>query len=339
MPISHEPVRWGILGAGHIARKFAADLIVSPDCRLTAVASRSSEKADRFAVQFGIPRSHGDYRSLADDPDVDVVYIATPHAFHRDHALLCLRAGKSVLCEKPFALNRAQAEEMAGAAAAADRFLMEAMWTRFLPHILALTGAVRSGAIGEPLTLTADFGFKGSGDPRGRLFSLSLGGGALLDVGIYPATLAFLLFGPPRRIGSMAVLGETGVDEQCGMLFGYDGGEMALLSASICDQTAQEAVISGTGGRILVHAPWWRSSRYTVHAEGREPETFGFPMAGNGFVYEIAETVKCLREGRRESGVMPLSETLAVLSAMDDMRGSWGLKYPGETGQGLPAEK
>jgi predicted dehydrogenase len=329
-PTIHPPVRWGILGAGHIARKFAADLLLSPDCRMTAVASRSREKAEGFAAQFDIPRRHGDYQALAYDPEVDVVYIATPHAFHRDHVILCLQAGKSVLCEKPFALNSTQAHEMADIALKADRFLMEAMWTRFMPHILALCKTVRSGAIGEILTLTADFGFRGTGHPDGRLFSSALGGGALLDVGIYPITLAFLIFGQPRTVQSMAHIGATGVDEQCGMLLGYDNGGMAVLSASIIDQTAQEAVISGTGGRILVHTPWWRSSRFTLHAEGCEPETVQLPIQGNGFVYEIAETVKCLLEGKRESEIMPLSETLAVMSVMDRMRESWGMKYPSE---------
>jgi len=329
-PTIYRPVRWGILGAGHIAHKFAGDLLMSPDCRLTAVASRSREKADRFAVQFDIPRRHGDYQGLADDPEIDVVYVATPHAFHRDHVLLCLRAGKSVLCEKPFALNRAQAEEMSKTAWKADRFLMEAVWTRFMPHILALQETVRSGAIGEIRTLTADFGFSGAGYPDGRLFSPALGGGALLDVGIYPVTLAFILFGQPQTVQSMARIGATGVDEQCGMLFGYDNGGMAVLFASIIGQTAQEAVISGTGGRIVVHAPWWRSSQFTVHADGRDPETVQLPMRGNGFVYEIAETARCLREGKRESEILPLSETLAVMSVMDRMRESWGMKYPSE---------
>jgi dihydrodiol dehydrogenase / D-xylose 1-dehydrogenase (NADP) len=326
----HLPVRWGILGAGHIARKFAADLLLSPDCRMTAVASRSLERAAQFAAQFGITRRHGHYQGLADDPEVDVVYVATPHAFHADHAILCLRGGRSVLCEKPFALNRARAEEMAGAAQKADRFLMEAMWTRFMPHILALREAVRSGAVGEIRTLTADFGFRGTGGPESRLLSPALGGGALLDVGIYPVTLAFLLFGRPQTVKSVARIGGTGVDEQCGILFGYDHGGMAVLSASVVDQTAQEAVISGTGGRIVVHAPWWRSGGFTVHADGREPEKIQLPIEGNGFVYEIAEVVRCLRDGKRESEIMPLSETLAVMSVMDGMRKAWGMEYPGE---------
>jgi predicted dehydrogenase len=207
---------------------------------------------------------------------------------------------------------------------------MEAMWTRFMPHILALRETVRSGAVGEIRTLTADFGFRGTGDPDGRLFSPALGGGSLLDVGIYPVTLAFLLFGRPPAVRSMARIGATGVDEQCGMLFGYDGGAMAVLSASIAGRTAQEAVISGTGGRIVVHAPWWRSGRFTVHPDDADSRSVELPVQGNGFVYEIAEVVRCLREGKRESDIMPLSETLDVLSVMDGMRKEWGLKYPDE---------
>jgi predicted dehydrogenase len=292
-PHENGPVRWGILGAGHIAGKFAADLLVSPDCIPAAVASRSLDKAKSFAAQSGIARSHGNYRDLAEDPEVDIIYVATPHSLHRDHVLLCLRAGKSVLCEKPFALNGAQADEMADAAKKSGLFMMEALWTRFLPHILALQRTVRSGAIGELRTLTADFGFTGGGYPDGRLFAPALGGGALLDVGIYPLTLAFLLFGHPETAQSMASIGSTGVDEQCGMLLGYPHGGLAVLSASVVGDTGQEAVISGTGGRIIVHSPWWKSGRFTVHAEGRDPETVHLPMAGNGFVHEIAETVKC----------------------------------------------
>jgi predicted dehydrogenase len=329
-PHLNGPVRWGILGAGHIARKFAADLLVSPDCIPAAVASRSLDKAESFAAQSGFARCHGNYRDLAEDPEVDVVYVATPHSLHRDHVLLCLRAGKSVLCEKPFALNGFQAEDMADAAMKADRFLMEAMWTRFLPHILELRRTVRSGAIGELRTLTADFGFKGGGYPDGRLFSPALGGGALLDIGIYPLTLAFILFGHPETARSMARIGSTGVDEQCGMLLAYPRGGMAVLSASVAGDTGQEAVISGTGGRIVVHSPWWRSGRFTVHADGRDPETVHLPMSGNGFVHEIAETVKCLTGGKRESDIMPVAETRAVLSVMDGMREAWGLKYPSE---------
>ena len=329
-PILQRPVRWGLLGAGHIAHKFAADLLLSPDCRITAVGSRSREKADRFATQFDIPHRHGNYRDLAADSEVDVVYVATPHSLHRDHALLCLEAGKSVLCEKPFALNLKQAEEMTEAAQKADRFLMEAMWTRFMPHIAALRGAVESGAIGEIRTLTADFGFMGPGDPDGRLFSPALGGGALLDVGIYPVTLAFLLFGPPQTVRSMAHIGGTGVDGQCGMLFGYGDGRLAVLSASVVARTGQEAVIAGSKGRIVVHAPWWSSGRFTVHRDGEEARTEEFPVAGSGFVYEIAEVVRCLVGGKRESETLPLSETLAVLSVMDGMRKSWGMKYPSE---------
>lgn len=297
---------------------------------MTAVASRSREKADRFAAQFGIPHLHADYRSLADDPEVDVVYVATPHSLHRDHALLCLRAGKSVLCEKPFALNRKQAEEMTDAARKADRFLMEAMWTRFMPHILSLRETVGSGAIGEIRTLTADFGFRGTGYPDGRLFSPALGGGALLDVGIYPLTLAFLLFGQPHTVQSMARIGDTGVDEQCGMLFGYEDGKLAVLSASVVTRTAQEAVISGSRGRIVVHTPWWSSGRFTVFKDGEDRRSVDLPITGNGFVYEIEEVVRCLRDGKAESDILPLSGTIAVMALMDGMRESWGMKYPSE---------
>jgi predicted dehydrogenase len=323
-------IRWGILGTGHIASKFADDLTAVPEARLAAVASRTGKRALRFRPDMKIPARYGSYQELASDPDVDAVYIATPHAFHRDHSVLCLDAGKAVLCEKPFAVNRGQALDMAGAARRNGVFLMEAMWTRFLPHIRKLCETVRSGRIGRVRLIEADFGFKGSTAPDGRLLNPALGGGALLDVGIYPLTLAVLLMGRPDRIESMATVGATGVDEQCGMVLGYADGAMAVLSASIAVRTSQTAVVAGTGGRIEIRAPWWKSGEFAVFPEHGDSDLIRLPPVGNGFTYEIEEVCACVRRGDLESGILPPGESIAMMEIMDRMRKSWGMKYPGE---------
>jgi predicted dehydrogenase len=323
-------VRWGILGAGHIASKLARDLVLVPGVVLQAVASRSREKAAGFCEDLDIPRRYDKYSDIAADPDVDVVYIATPHAFHRDHSILCMDAGKAVLCEKPFALNRHQARDMVDAARRNGVFLMEALWTRFLPVIRRVHDTVASGTLGSVKLLCADFGFIGGGYPDGRLFRPDLGGGALLDVGIYPITLAFLLLGHPDDVRSLCRIGSTGVDEQCAMVFGYPERALAVLSASVVAKTAQEAMVFGTEGTIRMHAPWWRTTLVTVAWNNGETEDIRLPMPGNGFTYEIEEVMDCLRKGETESETMPLAETLAVMGVMDRMRESWGMKYPGE---------
>jgi predicted dehydrogenase len=327
---SPDPVRWGILGTGHIASKFADDLMAVPEVRLAAVASRTRERVRRFRPDLDIPARYGDYRELASDPDVDVVYIATPHAFHRNQSVLCLDAGKAVLCEKPFALNRGQAVDMAEAAGRNGGFLMEAMWTRFLPHIRKLRDTVRSGRIGRVRRIEADFGFKGSTEPDGRLLNPALGGGALLDVGVYPLTLAALLLGRPDRIESMAAVGATGVDEQCAMVLGYADGAMAVLSASITARTSQTAVVAGTAGRIEIRAPWWKSGEFTVFPDDGEPDVIRLPPVGNGFTHEIEEVCACVRRGDPESMILPPGESIVMMGIMDRMRNSWGVKYPGE---------
>jgi predicted dehydrogenase len=254
-----RPIRWGILGTGAIARKFAADLLRLPGAELAAVGSRTTEAAERFGAEFAIPRRHGSYAGLAADPEVDVVYVATTNQLHREEALLCLDHGKAVLCEKPFALNLAEAEAMAARARHRGLFLMEAMWTRFFPAIGRLEELLQEGAIGELRQLDARFGFRAPAEPHGRLFDPALGGGALLDVGVYPVALAQLLFGrEPARIAALAHHGPTGVDEQAGILCLYDRGELATLACAIRTQARNEAALYGTSGMIRLPDPFWR---------------------------------------------------------------------------------
>ena len=322
-------IRWGILGTGSIAKKFADGLKVVEGAELAAVGSRSQATADAFGDRYDVPRRHGSYEALAADEEVDAVYVATPHSLHKDNSLLCLSAGKAVLCEKPFAINAAEAGQMVAMARQRKLLLMEAMWSRFLPALVKLRELLAAGAIGEVRMLTADFGFRAGWNPEARLLNPALGGGGLLDVGVYTVSLASMVFGRPTRIVSMAHLGTTGVDEQAGMIFGYDGGALALLWTAVRTTTPQEAAILGTDGRIRLHNPWWRGQKLTLSAGGKE-EVFDLPFRGNGYNYEAEEIGRCLREGRTESGVMGLDESVAVLKTMDEVRAQWGLSYPME---------
>lgn len=323
------PIHWGILGTGSIARKFATGLSVLPDAKLAAVGSRGQETAEAFGDEFDVPRRHPSYEALANDEQVDVIYVATPHSLHRENTLLCLAAGKAVLCEKPFAINAAQADEMIAAARARGLFLMEAMWTRYLPATVKLRELLAAGAIGDVRLVAADFGFRAGADPGRRLFNPALGGGALLDVGVYPVSLASMIFGgPPERIASLAALGETGVDEQAGMVLGYDDGRLAVLHTAIRTRTAHEAQVYGTDGRIRV-PDFWHATHLLVVRGGRE-ERVDAPFDGNGYNHEAAEVMDCLRGGRTESDVMPLDESLSVMQTLDRIREQWGLRYPME---------
>ncbi len=352
--------RWGILGTGAIAQQFARGLRALPEARLVAVGSRTAESAERFGQAFDIPRRHADYRALAEDADVDVIYIATPHPFHAENALLCLRAGKAVLCEKPFALNAMEARTVIVEARQRRLFLMEAMWMRYLPAIVQVRRWIADGVIGEVRMVMADFGFRAAFDPHSRLLDPALGGGALLDVGIYPISLASMVLGQPARVMGLAHLGATGVDEQSAYIFEYAQGQLAVLSSAVQTATPTEARILGTEGAIHIHAPMYRPERLTLTRKGladvpsRLPAGFKslgrglgldrvwqrlrsaggsdyhFPLHGNGYNYEADEVARCMRAGRLESAIMPLDETLAIMETLDQLRAQWGLLYPGE---------
>jgi predicted dehydrogenase len=326
-----DKIRWGILGTGNIATRFAEGLMALPDAELVAVGSRSQSSVDSFGYEFDVPHRHASYAALAGDPDVDVVYVATPHPFHREHSILCLESGKPVLCEKPFAINASEAEDVITLAREKGLFLMEAMWTRFLPLLVEVRELLAEGAIGEVRALFADFGFRTAFDPQSRLFDPHLGGGALLDVGVYPVSLASMVFGAaPSRINGMAHLGQTGVDEQSAVILGYDQGQLAILAAAVRTEMPQEAVLIGTEGQIRIHTPWWRPTTLTLSRAGQEDESLHLPYEGNGYNYEAAAVMDCLRAGRTESDVMGLDETLAIIQTLDRIRAQWGLRYPME---------
>ncbi|MDX1934069.1 MAG: Gfo/Idh/MocA family oxidoreductase [Capsulimonadales bacterium] len=340
MSDNHTPLRWGILGAGGIATRFSNDVKNLADHRLIAVGSRGSEKAHTFADKYDIPNRHDSYEALANDPEVDVVYVATPHNFHREHTLLALNAGKAVLCEKPFTINLAETEVLLRTAREKSLFLMEGMWTRCFPVMVKARELVAAGEIGKPRQLIADFGFKAGAttdegkltgyNPGGRLFDPALGGGALMDVGVYPVSLANMFFGEPDTVLGTAKLGDTGVDENSGMLLRFPGGEIGILSTSIQVTTSWTATLLGTDGKIEFPSPWWCPKKLTVHRNGKDPETLEFPFEGGGFQYEAMHVADCLRAGKTESDIIPHRDTVAVMRTLDALRAQMGIKYPME---------
>lgn len=325
-----DKIRWGILGTGAIAHKFAFGLKFTPRAELAAVGSRTLEAAHAFADRFNVRRRHNSYEALAHDPEVDIIYVSTPHSLHKENSLLCLNAGKAVLCEKPFTINAVEAEEVINLARQKRLFLMEAMWTRFLPAVVKARQMIAAGTLGDIRMLAADLGFRADFDPQHRLFDPALGGGALLDVGVYPISLASMLFGPPAHVTGLAHLGETGVDEQSACLLGYEQGRLAVLYCAVSTDTPSEALVIGTEGRVKLHAPLYCPAKLTLSRPGREDEVVDVPYEATGYQYEAIEVVKCLQAGKLESDVMPLDETLAIMRTMGQIRAQWGLKYPQE---------
>jgi predicted dehydrogenase len=324
---SDAPIRWGILATGWIAKSFTEDLKLLPGAIVAAVGSRSQESAERFAATHAIPRAHGSWAALADDPEVDVVYVATPHPAHFAATKLCLEAGKAVLCEKPFTLDRESTAALVDLARSRDLFLMEAMWTRANPAIRRVAELVADGAIGEVTSVYADFGIQGPFDPTHRIRSLELGGGALLDLGVYPITLAHLLLGVPDEIRSWAKLNPEGSDAHTGMILGYESGALALLQCGIVGETSQRASIIGTTGRIEIPRLFFRPDRFTL-ARGDQAEEFEVPYLGNGMNHEAAEVMRCLRAGEKESPLVPHQTSLEVMGILDAVRAQIGVRYP-----------
>ena len=329
--MSYSKIRWGILATGNITHKMVAGLKVLPDAEVVAVGSRSMSSANAFADKYGIPHRHGSYEALCADPEVDVIYVAPPHSGHKDCTIMALNGGKAVLCEKPFAINRAEAEEMVDLARAEKLFLMEAMWTRFLPTVVQTRKWLKEGRIGTPQMVYADFGFRTEYEEESRLFDPAFGGGGLLDVGIYPVSFAAMVFGAvPNRIAAMAEIGPTGVDDMNGAVLGFPGGGLALVSSAVRSNTQQEARIVGTNGMIHLTSPFWCGTQAVLTVNGFDPETFELPYEGNGYNCQAREVMDCMRAGKLESDVMLLDESIAIMGTLDEMRAQWGVKYPME---------
>jgi predicted dehydrogenase len=332
--MTEQSVRWGILATGGIAAAFTADLVDLPDAEVVAVASRTQESAKAFAERFGIPRAYGGWEALAHDEGVDVVYVATPHAAHREAAGLCLAAGRNVLCEKAFTLNAREAEELVALAKERGSFLMEAMWMYCNPLIRRLADLVRDGAIGEVRSVHADFGLAGPFPPSHRLRDPAQGGGALLDLGVYPVSFAHLLLGEPADVSARAVLSEEGVDLQTGALLSWESGALASVHCSVIGGTATTASVTGSQGRIDIPYGFFHTDRFVVHRDGRDPEEFAAGPADGprgSLKHEAREVMRALRAGETESPLVPLDGTLAVMRTLDAIRDRVGVRYPGET--------
>jgi predicted dehydrogenase len=314
------PVRWGILGTGGIASTFASDLRLTESGVVSAVGSRSQGSADRFADGFGIERRHASYESLVADPNVDVVYVATPHPMHRVNAILALRAGKPVLVEKPFAMNAVEAAEIVEVARETQLFAMEAMWTRFLPHIAMVREWLAKGALGEIVTVAADHGQWFAEDPGFRLFAPELGGGALLDLGVYPVSFASMVLGTPNRIAALSDPAFTGVDAQTSMVFGYESGAQAVLTCSLRAGSPTRASIVGTDARIEIEGDFYAPAAVTLVPRAGESTRVPSTHEGRGLRHQADEVARRLAAGDLESPLMGLTESVSIMQTMDTVQ-------------------
>lgn len=358
-------IRWGILGTGTVATEFIEGLQSVADAQLWAIGSRTLDKAQTFANMFRAPKAYGSYEELVQDPDIDVVYIATPQTRHKADSILCLNAGKAVLCEKPFTVTSEEAREVMAVARQQKVFCMEAMWMRFMPLIREVRRLIHAGEIGEVRLLTANFGYPTEFDPENRFFNPDLGGGALLDRGVYPLSLAFLLLGKPQRIDGEPCMGTTGVDDQSAMILRYASGAMAILHSTLRTYSSNEALIVGTRGKIAIKEPFYKpeniivtrfSGKPVVVTSQQKTANVGWKrstvnrlkqnrvlktlaklrkerskrisqrLSGNGYNYEAAEVVRCLQAGKLESDLMPLSETVEIMETVESLLMQWHQK-------------
>lgn len=328
-PRTAPPIRWGILGAGNIASTFAHSVREFTRAQLVAVGSRHRDRAERFATAHGIPTTHLGYRQLVEDPQVDVVYVATPHSEHKEHALLAIAAGKHVLVEKAFTRNAAEAEEVFAAARAAGVFVMEAMWTRFLPHVAALHQVIDNGEIGEVVAIRADHGQYFAYDPASRLYAPELAGGALLDLGVYPVAWAHDFLGVPTGVHAFGQKTQTGVDGQVSMVLEYGEQVQATLHTTLWSKTPTTSSISGTEGYVRVAGSFYGPTSFRVARRDGRQWTFEQPFA-RGLQYEAAEVARRIADGDTESPRLTWQQTLDVMRTMDEVRRQVGVAYPGE---------
>lgn len=319
--------RWGILGAGNIAHKFAQDLLTLPDAQLYAVASSDQQRADEFAKPYNIPHAFGSYEDLLTLPDLDVVYVATRHILHHENVLMLLNGGMAVLGEKPFAMNSGQVRDMVETSRSKGVFLMEALWSRFMPGIRHALKLAQSGAVGKVVSVKADFGFKAPFVPENRLFNKDLGGGALLDIGIYPLFLSYLFLGKPTTVKASATFGKTGVDEQCGMVLSYADGQLAILDSTLLAKTDCVGIIQGETGQIRIHGRFHETTGVTLQPEEGESTTTTFDRQTHGYIYEAQHVMDCLNEGKTESPLWSLDDSLNLMNLLDTVRAEAGIVY------------
>jgi predicted dehydrogenase len=316
-----EPLRWGVIGTGAIAAAWVEDMGMTDSGRVVAVGSRRLETADRFADRWGIANRHASYEALAADPEVDAVYVATPHPLHAPAAALGLRAGKPALVEKPFTVSAAEARELVALAREQGQFLMEAMWTRFLPHVVEIRRLLAEGALGRIVTFTADHGqwFEPDGDFRRH--ALELESGALPDLGVYPVSFASMVLGTPQQIVKLITPAPDGGDDQTSMILGYADGAQALLNCSLSGKSPTRGAIVGTDARIEIDGDFYRPSSFSLISRDGEETRFEVPHEGWGLRHQSDEVARCVRAGFLESPVMPLDESISIMATMDEVLG------------------
>lgn len=320
---------WAILGCGKIARKFANDLKILPNARLYAAASRSLENAQNFASELGFEKAYGSYEEMVNDPQVDVVYIASPHSHHYEHALLCLNHKKAVLCEKAFAINSREVQSMIEASRQNNTFLMEAFWTRFQPSFLKAMEIITSGELGALKLIRSDFAFNAEYNPEKRLYNVELGGGSLLDIGIYPIFMSLMALGKPSEIKTMATFAPTGAEETIMMSFQYPGGENASLVSSFSSYSSTQTEFCCEYGFIRLNRRFYTPTSLTYWKTEEEEKTIVFEKGlGNGYELEAAHVMECLDAGLTESPMMPLSFSLDLMDTMDRVRKDAEIVFP-----------
>ncbi|AZZ91809.1 Gfo/Idh/MocA family oxidoreductase [Hahella sp. KA22] len=319
---------WGVIAPGRIAQRFAACFSAIDGARVLAVASSNQERGEAFAQRFGCERVYGDYAELARDPDIDAIYIANPHRFHLETALLCIEAGKPVLCEKPLTVSAAQARALMDAASCRQVFLMEALWTRFIPVWRQVKQWLDAGAIGDVVLMDSRFGYKAERAPGDRLFELNLAGGSLLDIGIYNLSMSQFVMGrDPDSFVCDGVVGESGVDERVSAILNY-GGPASQFTCNLLSSTDNRFLIYGSKGRIEAPADFWEASTVTLTTDDGVSETFEGPLLANGFEYQVMHAMERIRAGELQSDVIPWRDTLATQTLMDAMLERLGVVYP-----------
>jgi len=326
---SEKVYNWGIIGPGRIAHNFAEGLAVLPEAKLYAVASRSEQRARDFAEKYQVPFYYEGYDQILTNPDVDIIYVATPHTSHFADTIMCLEKGMPVLCEKPFTIHSNQLKKLVHTARSKKVFLMEAIWTRFLPTIEKVIEIRESGEFGKIKAVYADFGFYAPFDPESRLYNLDLGGGALLDIGIYPVFLSLLLLGKPVEIKAIADLSQTGSDESCSILCKYPVGQMANLACTLAADTPIEANIIFEKGRVKINRRWFMPSSLAITDSKDKTTELNFKYEGNGYHLEAREAMDCLSKNLTESRKLPLQFSLDLMELLDEIRNQCHIHYPG----------
>ncbi len=321
-----KTIRWGIIGLGSIAHKFVKDLLTIENCELYALASRTQEKADNFASQYGAAKAYNSYEALANDPLVDAAYIATPHVLHKENTIMCLKKGIAVLCEKPFAMNLDEVTEMISVAKKEKILLMEALWTYFLPHYKYVLKLIKDKSYGNVLKLEANFGFFREFNNQARLFNKSLGGGSLLDIGIYPIFAALTLLGIPQRIEAQAKFFDNGADSHCNMTFHYPNRVTAHLESSLIEDLSTMAIIHFERATLKINRQFHTPTSITISTNGKE-ETKSFKGDTFGYNYEIEHFNQLLRSGKTESDIMTFEFSELLIKTLDDVRQIIGLNY------------